>query len=172
MSTSKIHPKLALKLSNDKEKYKKVTAFAKLLPMYEDVIIGNEYTGECFCKLSNHYDKICFDWGINWYVNTPTNYKKEITDKIGFVSVYINCIVLFGESMYSFAQQELSKTIPNIKVHFYDVYNTTFYFLPSEVEEGLFKLNEWFISVKSKQDEYLKQKKIKKLEEQLLKLKS
>jgi hypothetical protein len=48
--------------------------------------------------------------------------------------------------------------------------NSTFYFLPDECEDGLQKLEAWFVETKSKCDAYLKQKRKEDLERQLKEL--
>jgi hypothetical protein len=166
----KIHPKLKDKLRVTRVTYEKVTKFAELLPMFRDVIIESEITGECYHRLGYKFGSLYLAWGINWYTNPPTNYPEEKSNEVGFVNVYINCISLFGDDCYSFAHVELAKVLSSIKVHFYDDMNSTFYFLPSEVDDGLAKLDAWYIETKSKVGGYLKQKKKAELEKQLMEI--
>lgn len=166
----KIHQTLLDKLARTKKQYEKVTAFAKLLPMFEKQIIEGELTPERYCKLSDRHGKLYCAWGINWYTNTPTNYPKEEHSEVGFVNVYINCHSLFGDQCYTFGHIELGKILSDIKVHFFDSSNTAFYFLPEEAEDGLNKLEAWSVETHSKCDAYLKQKRKAELERQLKEL--
>ena len=165
--TTLIHPQLEQKLNETRAKYKKVTAFSKLLPMFAKTIIFDELTGEDFSQLAYRHKKLYLAWGINWYTNTPTNYPTKNHSEVGFVCVYINCISLFGDDLYTFAHEQLFELLPNIQVHFYDNLNSTFYFLPSEVEVGLDKLNEWYENMLLQCDAYTKKKRKAELERQL-----
>lgn len=165
-----IHPALNEKLIKQKKLYVKVTEFAKLLPSFEETIIENEFTADKYCRLGYHHGKLPLDWNINWYTNTPTNYPKEKLTEVGLVNVYINCMSLFGDNCYQFGHQELTKVLPEIKVHFYDHWNSTFYFLPEEARDGLDKLEQWYISTKEKTQEYLKNKRLEELRLELEKL--
>lgn len=170
MTIKHIHPALVEKLAEKKIHYENVTEFAKLLPMYSGLILANEYTESHFCKLADRYGKLNCAWGINWYTNTPTNYPHETNTESGFVNVYINTYSLFGDECSSFAGEELGKVMPSITVHFYDNLNSTFYFLPCEADEGLQKLEAWYLETKSKCDVFLKQKLKKELEQKLKEL--
>lgn len=166
-----LHPKLSEKLNTQRAKYEKVTAFAELLPLFSHEIIEGEFTGDTYCKLKDRFEKLYCAWGINWYTNTPTNYPAEKHSQVGFVNVYINTYSLYGENCSQFASENLGKALSEIKVHFYDGLNSTFYFLPHEAEEGLKRLEQWYIDTKSKCDEYLKQKRKAQLEKELESLK-
>lgn len=166
INTNNIHPALVNKLKEQEEEYVKVTAFAELLPMFSSKIIENEHNGERYCKLGSTYGKLYYPWDINWFTNRPTNYPEDQC-QTGFVSVYINTITLFGDKLSTFASGELGKVVPTIKVHFYDHWNSTFYFLPDEVTEGLQKLSDWFVDTKTKCDAQLKKIKKEELERQL-----
>lgn len=166
----KIHPVLADKLKKQKAIYEKVTKFAELLPLFSNRIIEDELTGEEYAKLDYKFGKLPLSWNINWYTNTPTNYPQEKHTEIGFVNVYINTHSLFGDKLASFASQELGKVIPSISVHFYDRLNSTFYFLPDEAEEGLKKLEQWYVETKDKCDAYLKEQRKIELQKELEKL--
>jgi hypothetical protein len=111
-----------------------------------------------------------FNWGINWGVNRPTNYPEDQPCEIGLVNVYINCMSLFHDNLYSFAHSELDKTVGKIKCYFYDDLNSTFYFKPDEVEAGLDAIVEWYNSTKAQADLQLKEIKRKELERQLKEL--
>jgi len=170
MTVPNIHPKLLDKLIKQKREYVKVTKFAELLPMYAEKIIQDEAAGEEYYQLASKHGKLYCAWGINWQTNTPTNYPEEKHSQVGFVNVYINCMSLFGDNCYKFAHEELAKT--PIKVHFYDSWNTTFYFLPEEAQEGLNLLEKWFVETHSKCDTYLKGERRKELEKELAELTS
>lgn len=168
---NKLHPTLQAKLARTKTEYQKVTAFAELLPMFSNKIIDGEFTGDNYSRICDRYGKLYLAWGVNWYTNTPTNYPKEKHSEVGFVNVYINTYSLFGDKCASFASQELGKVLPSISVHFYDGLNSTFYFLPHEAEDGLNKLESWFVETSAKCAEYLKQKRKAELERELEQLK-
>jgi hypothetical protein len=167
---AKIHPDLQSKLEEQKEIYEKVTAFAELLPMFSKTIISNELSGDGYCELTKKYGQIYLDWGVNWIVCTPHNYPEEKSPHPGLVNVYINCMSLFGDKLYHFARGELAMALPGITVHFYDSLNSTFYFLPEEVEDGLKKINDWYVSTKHRVDAEIKKMKKAELERQLKEL--
>jgi len=167
---SKIHSVLLKDIEEIKEHYTKVTEFAELLPIYSEVILNKKLTGDNYCELANRYKQLYADWGIKWYIQTPANYPELTSKHKGFVTIYINCMALFGDDIYHMAYKELHDTLPSIKVHFYDVLNSTFYFLPEEAEEGLEKLNNWYLRVKEKSSEFLKQQRKLKLQAELDKL--
>lgn len=168
--TKKIHPALKAKLAAKKTNFEKVTEFAEILPMFSKEIIDGEVTGEEYHRLEYRYGALPLNWGINWYTNLPINYPYEKKVVNGFVNVYINTYSLFGYASQDFASDELSKIIPSIKVHFYDSLNSTFYFLPEEAEDGLKKLEAWYINTKNQCDSYLKKKRKEQLEKELLEL--
>ena len=170
VNMNKMHPKLQQELTDKAITYHKVSDFVRLLPLFEEIIIRHELTGDEYCNLADHYKSIPLDWGINWYTNTPCNYPYPKHSYSGLIKVYISTTRLFTPKLGSFALAELELTLPDIKVHFYDALNTTFYFLPEEVEEGLEKLNNWYVKTKEKQNVYLRAQKKKELEDQLKKL--
>lgn len=162
-----IHPTLKKKLDEKKKKYMKVSAFAELLPMFANRIIDNEYTGEYYNKFQDYYGKLPLAWGVNWYTNTPTNYPTETHKEVGFVNVYINTYSLFGSELSNYASLELSEAIREIRCHFFDYLNTTFYFLPDEAEAGLKRLEQWYVETKSKTDAELRRQRKAALEREL-----
>lgn len=168
--TKKINPELLSKIEKLKQKYQKVTSFSEALPLFSKRIIEDEIDGTNYCTLANSYGKLYCAWGINWYTNTPTNYPQEKHSEAGFVNVYINTYSLFGDDCSGLAHQELAKVLPSIKVHFFDSWNTSFYFLPSEAEAGLKQLEAWFVDTKAQCDSYLKKKRKEKLEQELKEL--
>ena len=155
------------KLAAKKAKYEKVTAFAALLPLFQNRIISEELTGESHAKLSDHAGKVYCAWGVNWNTNTPTNYPQETHSQAGFVNVYINTYSLFGDKLASFASQKLGEVLPSIEVHFYDALNSTFYFLPHEAEAGLKKLEGWYLDTKTQCDAQLKRMRVEELKHEL-----
>lgn len=165
-----IHPKLKLKLETSKKEYQKVTAFAKLLPLFSDYIVACEFTGDRYCKLTDRYKSIGFPWGINWYVNRPTNFSEDEKYHEGLVNAYINCMSLFHEDIYHLAQKELWEAMKDVPCYYTDVLNSTFYFKPDEIEAGLEALNNWYIKVKDSTQDYLKEQKRKQLQAQLQEL--
>jgi hypothetical protein len=165
--TIMLHPVLQERLQKKEEHYKRVTAFAEKLPLFANDIIELTEDGEMFFKLASHYKGVYFAWGINWYVNKPSNFPDERVYEPGVVNVYLNGHSLFGETLSDFAHQELGKVVTGIKCYFYDNLNSTFYFKPDEVEEGLDKIAEWYHNVKSESAVYLKELKRKELQDQL-----
>lgn len=165
-----IHPKLKLKLDATKKEYQKVTAFAKLLPLFSDEIVVYEFTGERCCTLTGRYKSIGFPWGVNWYVNRPTNFPEDEKFHEGLVNVYINCMTLFHEDIYHVAQKELWEAMKDVSCYYTDVLNSTFYFKPDEIEAGLEALNSWYVKVKNSTQDYLKEQKRKQLQAQLQEL--
>lgn len=163
----KLNEKLSEKLAAKKTKYEKVTAFAALLPLFQDRIISEELTGESYAKLSDHAGKLYCAWGVNWRTHTPTNYPEETHSQVGFVNVYINTYALFGDKLSSFASKKLGEVLPSIEVHFYDALNSTFYFLPHEAEAGLKKLEEWYLDTKTQCDAQLKKMRVQELRREL-----
>jgi hypothetical protein len=170
VNMNKMHPKLQQELTDKAVTYHKVSEFARLLPLFEGKIISEKLTGDEYCELGDQYKSIPLAWGINWCTNTPTNYPYPKCEYCGLVDVYISTTHLFSSELRSFASTELGLILPDITVHFYDALNTTFYFLPEEVEEGLEKLNNWYVKTKEKQNVYLRAQKKKELEDQLKKL--
>lgn len=170
MSKKRIHPDLASKLLKKKAEYEKVTALSELLPIFENAIVQNELSADRYCRIAERFGKLPLAWGINWQVGTPTNYPEEKHSQVGFVNVYINCHSLFGDDCASFGRESLAKELPSIKVHFYDSWNSNFYFLPAEVEDGLKQLESWYLATKESCDTYLKQKRKEDLERQLKEL--
>lgn len=158
------------KLAAQKAKYEKVTAFAALLPLFRNRIISEELTGESYAKLSDYAGRVYCAWGVNWHTNTPTNYPTENHSQGGFVNVYINTYSLFGDKLASFASQKLGEVLPSIEVHFYDALNSTFYFLPHEAEDGLKKLEAWYLGAKAQCDAHLKRMRVEELKLELEKL--
>ncbi len=166
----KLHPALQTRLKETKERYEQVTLFAEKLPMFADQIISSEHTGDSYCSLARHYKGMYFNWDINWGAHRPTNYPEDQPCEIGLVNVYINCMSLFHDDLYSFARSELDKVVGKIKYYFYDDLNSTFYFKPDEVEAGLDAIVEWYNSTKAYADAQLKEIKRKELKRQLKEL--
>jgi hypothetical protein len=163
----KIHPKLVKKLEKFEIEYQQVTAFAKLLPLFADRIIDCEFTGDRYCNLTDRYKLIGFPWGVNWYVNRPTNFPEDEEYHEGLVNVYINCLTLFHDDLYHLAQKELWEAMKDVPCYYTDILNSTFYFKPNEIEVGLEALNAWYIKVKDSTQDYLKEQKRKKLLKEL-----
>lgn len=151
-------------------KKKKVTEFAELLPVFADIIIRDEITGSSYCRLGERFGKLPLDWGINWQTTKPTNYPDDYPEFTGAINVYINSYSLFGDKCAAFGRKELKAIIGKIKVFFFDHWNTTFYFKPDEVEEGLKTLEAWYVQTCEGVGEYLKQERKKELEAELSKL--
>jgi hypothetical protein len=156
MTTHKIHPKLVEKLKQTRIKYAKVSAIAERIPLFAENIINNEIDGDSYCRLADRFGQLYCAWGINWQTYRPLNYPEARGFPGAYVVVYINAMALFPEDCYHFATTELGKILPLIKVDYYDNLNSTFYFLPEEVDEGLQKLEAWYIQTQSQCAEYRK----------------
>ena len=157
-----------------KNKMEKAEKFSNKIPIFKDEIIKNKYTGEeQHISFDKRYKDIYLAGGINrnHYKSksncTVTNYIGEY-DKYLF-NIYINSLNLFGDGIYE--DFDLEKIQYECKVFFYDALNKEYYVEDENIEEFLEKLNEWYISAKSKVDNYKKEQRIKELEEQLEKLK-
>lgn len=166
---TKIIAELETRLANKRKKYEKVTKLVELLPMFKDRIISNEITGDRFEELASHYKGVYFAWGINLGVNEPTNYEGEYKDQL-HVSVYCNCISMFGEDLYNYANRTMHEAMQNVPMFHNDAMNSTFYFEPHQVENGLDTIVAWYNEVKAKGDAILKQKRKEELERQLKEL--
>jgi hypothetical protein len=165
-----IHPTLEDRLYKLHMKYEKVTAFAKLLPLFSDEIINREYTGEVYCNLACRYKDVYFAWDITWWTNRPTNFPDSRAYESGVVCIYVNNMSMFNDALYNLASERLYAAMKDIPCYFYDSLNSTWYFKPDELENGLEVLNEWYTSTKAEAAEYLKQAKRKQLEAELEKL--
>jgi hypothetical protein len=166
-----MHPRLQVKLNEKAAKYAKVTTFAKLLPMFENEILNDEHTADKYCQLSMRYKTVYLAWGINWTLHKPTNFPDARSfDEKGLVNVYLNCMSLFPEDLYHFAQKRLYEAMKDVPAYFVDELNSTWYFKPEEVELGLEVINEWFVKTAELGTEHLKQKKRERLQAELEKL--
>lgn len=163
---TKIIAELETRLANKRKKYEKVTKLVEQLPMFKDRIISNEITGDRFEELASHYKGVYFAWGINLGVNEPTNYEGEYKDQL-HVSVYCNCISMFGEDLYNYANRTMHEAMKDVPMFHNDVLNSTFYFEPHQVELGLDTIVAWYNEVKSKGEIILKQKRKEELQRQL-----
>lgn len=166
---TKIIAELETKLANKRKKYEKVTKLVELLPMFKDRIISNEITGDRFEELASHYKGVYFAWGVNLGVNEPTNYEAEYKGQL-HVSVYCNCISMFGEDLYNYANRTMHEAMKDVPMFHNDAMNSTFYFEPHQVEYGLDAIVAWYNEVKAKGDIILKQKRKEELERQLKEL--
>lgn len=166
---TKIIDVLEKRLADKRKKYEKVTKLVELLPMFKDRIISNEITGDRFEELASHYKGVYFAWGINLGVNEPTNYEGDYKGQL-HVSVYCNCISMFGEDLYNYANRTMHEAMKNVPMFHNDAMNSTFYFEPHQVEHGLDTIVTWYNEVKAKGDIILKQKRKEELERQLKEL--
>ena len=146
--------------------------FAEKIPVFRQFILDNKLDGtEDSVKFASSYKRIYFHWGLNRgrfksrTRRTITNYKGEY-DKYLF-KVYINTLTLF-DSYESFG---LEKVLEKSTVFFFDDLNTTFYVEDEHIEGFLEALNDWYVGVIANLDQYKKEEEIRKLEEQLARLK-
>jgi hypothetical protein len=158
-----MHEKLKNKLNSYKKKLMAVDEFAKLLPLFENKIISEELVADQYCKLGDRHKNMYFHWDINWCPNRPINLPKEVTEHEKTVCVYINCLTIFHDDLYYYAQDKLFDRMRTVPCYWFDTLNTTFYFLPEQVETGLNALVEWYGDVREHSDEFLKKKKKEEL---------
>lgn len=166
---SKLHSDLEKELKRIKAEYVKVTEFAKKLPMFESTIIREKMIGDSYCQLATSYNGVHFNWGINWYTNTPINFEYDTghTQYRPSVSVYINCISMFGDKLYNEAVASLNQLVKKINRYYYDHSNSTFYFQPEEVEDGLNALTNWYKEFKETSHKILIEQRRKELQAEL-----
>jgi hypothetical protein len=163
-----IHPELQAAIAKKAKQYKNCTEFSALIPLFSKEIIGSQFEGnECF-RLSDRYKETYFAWGINWQVNKAVNHPKELPMPQGLVSVYINCFSMFDEDVYSETNASVNKLATDVECYYYDDLNSSFYFLPEQLEAGLEKINDWYVTTKGSIEGILRQKKIAKLQAEIL----
>jgi hypothetical protein len=75
---------------------------------------------------------------------------------------------MFGDDVYSETNASVDKLAKEIDCYYYDYLNSSFYFLPEQLEAGLDKINDWYVTTKGSIESILKQKKIEKLQAELL----
>jgi len=159
--------------------YKQRDALITKLPQYASTIAGHYVSDVPFNgNLANYYKDMQLRWGIDYCEyfgetgRVPTQYHGiGSAESVGLCSVYLNSLSLFKDECYSYAEQELGKVVDDVECFHYDYMNSTFYFLPEQLDAGLQKIYTWYNSVKSKTDSILKEKQIKELEKQLQSLK-
>lgn len=167
INLSKLHILLAEEMEAQYKNYLEVTAFAKMFHQYSHIIVSRAFTADMYCNFADQYKTLPLAWGICWNPHMPTNYPYDKMQHKGYVSVYINCMSLFGDNFYHPAIEELAFVKNSIRCFYYDNMNSTFYFLPEELPDGLEKLHDWYVATKAKIEPYLKQKKKEELEKQL-----
>jgi hypothetical protein len=165
-----IHPTLQTRLQTTRLKYEKVTAFAELLPLFADGIIDKELTGDVYNRLTNCYKDMYFQWDISWWVNRPTNFPESRAYESGVVSIYVNNYSMFNDALYDFSNERLYTAMKDVPCYFYDSWNSTWYFKPDELENGLEVLNAWYNSTRAEAAAHLKEMKRKQLQAELEKL--
>jgi hypothetical protein len=165
-----VHPELQAGLVNEAKKYKNCTDFAALIPLFSKKIIQDKACGTDYFKLADRYKDTYFAWGINWQINKGINHPEELPMPRGLINIYINCMSLFNDDVYSETNSSINKLATEVECYYYDRSNSTFYFLPEQLEAGLDKINDWYVTTKGSIEGILKQKKIKKLQAELLKL--
>lgn len=146
---STLHPILQQEIENIRLDFEKITAFANKLKVFENQIIGCRVNGESYCTFTHYHKNVYFPWGINWQTNIPINFESDRghTNFEPSVSVYINCLSMFGEKAYTYARKSLTELENKISCYYYDSLNTTFYFSPEEAEEKLDLIVEWCTNV-------------------------
>ena len=139
-----MHPLLQAKLEKLTEIYEQRSLLMKELPEFEG-IIADHHCNEVFSgPLFYRYKGMSLHWGAD-YREYFGDTGLEPTNYMGTHIQGINCF-------------------------HYDNLNTTFYFEPKELIDGLNSLVLWYDTVKSKTDEIKKAKEIARIKEQLKRL--
>jgi hypothetical protein len=162
-----IHPELQTALLNKAKEYKNCTEFSALLPLFSKRILRDRVEGNEYCQLDGWYKETYFAWGINWHTTKGGNHPKELPMPQGLVNIYINCSSMFGGDVFSETNASVNKLATEIECYYYDDLNSSFYFLPEQLEDGLDKINDWYVATKGSIEGILKQKKIEKLQAEL-----
>jgi hypothetical protein len=163
-----IHPELQTILVNKAKEYKDCTKFAALIPLFSKQILRDKVDGNNYVQLANIYKDTYFTWGINWQTNKGSNHPKKLPMPRGLINIYINNIHMFGDEVYGETTDSLNNLTKEIECYYYDGLNSSFYFLPEQLEAGLDKINDWYVTTKGSIEGILKQKKIEKLQAELL----
>ena len=160
-------------LNEIKERMEKAEKFAKKIPLFEEKILDNKYTGEeSSIDFGSRYKEIPLSWGIvrNHYVSgtnvTITNYPEGEYDKYLF-NIYINNVSLFN----SFEEYDIAEITKKCDVYFYDSVNHHFYVEDENIEQFLEELNKWYIAVSKNLINLKIDERIKELEQELSDLK-
>jgi hypothetical protein len=167
IDVSGIHPELQTTLVNKAKEYKNCTDFAALIPLFSKQILMGKVEGNKYCQLDYTYKETYFAWGINWQTNKAVNHPKELPMPRGLINIYINCMNMFGDAVYKETNASINKLATEVECY-YDDLNSSFYFLPEQLEAGLDKINDWYVMTKGSIEGILKQKKIEKLQAELL----
>lgn len=162
-----IHPELLGQLVSKVNEYKEITEFAELIPLFSGKIINDELTGKSYCKLADRYKQTYFAWGINWQTNKAVNHPENLPMPRGLINVYINCMHMFCDEVYDETRASIDELANVVNCYYYDGSNSTFHFLPSQLETGLELINTWYVKTKGSIEGSLKQKKIAKLQAEL-----
>jgi hypothetical protein len=75
---------------------------------------------------------------------------------------------MFGDAVYEETNASINKLATEIECYYYDDLNSSVYFLPDQLEAGLDKINDWYVETKGSIEGILKQKKIARLQAELL----
>jgi hypothetical protein len=163
-----IHPELQVNLIKIANEYKNCTDFAALIPLFSESILLNKVEGDYYFRLADTYKATYFTWGINWQTNKAINHPKELPMPRGLINIYINNLHMFGDAVYEETNASVNKLATEVECYYYDDLNSSFYFLPEQLEAGLDKINDWYVMTKGSIEGILKQKKIEKLQAELL----
>lgn len=143
--------------------------FANKLPIFEETIIANKFTGnEEWINFGQRYKDTYFGWNINRGLYSSnsnryvTNYRGEDYTQFLFC-IYVNSYSLFNHNC-RFGLEEVHKKIP---LFFYDEFNTTFYATDEQVYELLEALNDWYVSARKENSVYLASKKLEEAKKEL-----
>jgi hypothetical protein len=133
-------------------KKKKVEDFAKKLPIFKNIIIQQELTGEekevCFGR---KYKEMPLEPGIYRVFFSSDNKGRCMVGNYGHYNLYcfqisINIPVLFGLKFKN-AFLKLHENLKNCVVYFEDTVNDVFYVEDEHIEDFLKSLRSWYNSV-------------------------
>lgn len=155
-----------------KKKMAGAEEFAKKIPLFQQFILDKKLNGtEDSVRFASSYKRIYFHWGLHrarfksGSNRTIINYNGDY-DKHLFM-VYINTLSLYD----SHERFGLEKVLDKSNVFFFDNLNTTFYVEDEHIEGFLEALNDWYVGAIANLKQYKKDEEIRKLEEQLARLK-
>lgn len=145
MSKKELIPEYKKELKDLENKMLWAQEFADMFPYFKKEILSRKLTKEFTGNISNRYEKLYLNWGINRRfhetANSITNYSGELTPQYLW-SIYINEYALFGDS---YNECDLPNPQDGIDFFFFDNLNSTFYVTDEQLMSLLNSLNDWYI---------------------------
>lgn len=157
-------------LADLKAKMLTAEAFAKKLPLFEDVIIKNKLSGkENFFKYCNRYKETYLPWELSrgFYKEggrncTITNHPTKDYEGY-FFSLYINTLSMYNRH----EDYGIYEALSDVDVFFIDHLNTTFYITDENIEQFLDAINDWYLSAREKAKQQNAREVIEKKKQEL-----